>query len=97
MTHDVRAGSRASETGLPAEVPSTGGGAAVRARLGFGHAPPLSRLRRPLRQSELSLLTSAEKHSPVRECRRRSGNSVLETPSGLGLSGQASRASSAHF
>lgn len=59
--------------------------------------PPLSRLHRPLRQSELGLLPSAEKHSPVREYRRRSGNSVLEPPSGLGLRVQASPAPSAHF
>lgn len=48
-------------------------------------------LRTPVRsrfsQSELGFLPRAEPHPPISECRGRSGNGVLETPSGLGLRG----------
>lgn len=33
-------------------------------------------------------MLGAETHSPISECPRRSGNSVLETPGGLGLCGR---------
>lgn len=55
---------------------------------GCGPGPVPGALRGRLGQSERSLFQSAEKQSPVRERRRRSGNSVR---SGLGLCGPAAR------
>lgn len=67
-----QARSRVPGTRLPAEVPSVGGGASAQA------GPRPCTLRSRLGQSEHGLFPSAEKHSPISERRRRSGNSVLE-------------------
>lgn len=42
-----------------------------------------------LSQSELLSLSGAQTHIPINECRRCSGNSVLEPASGLGFYGRA--------
>lgn len=49
--------------------------------------PPRAPGRSRFGQSELGFLPRVEPNPPISECRRRSGNGVLETPSGLGLRG----------